>query len=305
MTRPAVLDVFAGVGGLALGFEQAGFDVVGALEIDPIHAATHSFNFLQSRTLCDDATALRGQDIRKKLQVPVDVVVGGASCQGFSMIGQRALEDPRNQLVKHFLRLVVELEPAVFVLENVRGLTVGKHRQLLDEATEEFQSAGYSVALPWQVLNARDHGVPQDRQRLFLMGAKGVEAPRYPDPDTVSPSPTCRDALDDVPDAEGFEELADSDSVRVPIQAMSSSSAMRTVCPKQDRKKSPRSLRKSLSTRKFRGAGQVEGGRRVLAGLRRAQRQENGPCGDRGSRAPGVRAKGGDGVESGLREIWK
>ena len=182
MTRPAVLDVFAGVGGLALGFEQAGFDVVGALEIDPIHAATHSFNFPHSRTLCADATVVRGADIRRQLPGPVDVVIGGAPCQGFSMIGKRALDDPRNQLVKHFLRLVVELEPAVFVLENVRGLTVGKHRQLLDEATEEFQAAGYSVALPWQVLNARDYRVPQDRRRLFLMGAKGREAPATRNP---------------------------------------------------------------------------------------------------------------------------
>ena len=215
MTRPAVLDVFAGVGGLALGFEQAGFDVVGALEIDPIHAATHSFNFPQCRTICGDATVLRGADIRKHLPVPVDVVVGGAPCQGFSMIGKRALDDPRNQLVKHFLRLVVELEPSVFVLENVRGLTVGNHRQLLDEATEEFQTAGYSVILPWQVLNARDYGVPQDRQRLFLMGAKGLPAPGYPEPDPSTPSPTCQDALDDLPNAEDFEELIDSDSVGV------------------------------------------------------------------------------------------
>ena len=216
MTRPAVLDVFAGVGGLALGFEQAGFDVVGAIEIDPVHAATHSFNFPRSQTFCHDATVVQGADIRRRLAIPVDVVVGGAPCQGFSMIGKRALDDPRNQLVKHFLRLVVELEPSVFVLENVRGLTAGKHRQLLDEATEEFQAAGYSVTLPWQVLNARDYGVPQDRQRLFLIGAKGVSAPRYPVPDTVSPPPACRDALDDLPDAEGFEELTDSDSVRVP-----------------------------------------------------------------------------------------
>ena len=216
MTRAAVLDVFAGVGGLALGFEQAGFDVVGALEIDPIHAATHSFNFPQSLMICGDATVIQGTDIRKQLPAPVDVVVGGAPCQGFSMIGQRALDDPRNQLVKHFLRLVVELEPSVFVLENVRGLTVGKHRQLLDEATEEFQAAGYSVALPWRVLNARDYGVPQDRQRLFLIGAKGVDVPSYPEPDPASLAPTCRDALDDLPNAESFDELRDSDSVPVP-----------------------------------------------------------------------------------------
>ena len=216
MTRPAVLDVFSGVGGLALGFEQAGFDVVAALEIDPIHAATHAFNFPHCRMICGDATAVRGEAIRKQLPKPVDVVVGGAPCQGFSMIGKRALDDPRNQLIKHFLRLVVELDPSVFVLENVRGLTVGKHRQLLDEATEEFRAAGYSVTLPWQVLNARDYGVPQDRQRLFLIGAKGVAAPRYPEPDMFSPPPTCRDALDDIPNAEEFGELMDSDSVCAP-----------------------------------------------------------------------------------------
>ena len=215
MTRPAVLDVFAGAGGLALGFEQAGFDIVGALEIDPIHAATHSFNFPRCRTLCADATVIQGADIRKQLPVPVDVVVGGAPCQGFSMIGKRALDDPRNQLVKHFLRLVVELQPTVFVLENVRGLTVGKHRQLLDEATEEFQAAGYAVALPWQVLNACDYGVPQHRQRLFLMGAKDLPAPRYPVPEAISMPPTCQDALDDLPDAEQFEPLTNCDSVRV------------------------------------------------------------------------------------------
>ena len=256
MTRPAVLDVFAGVGGLALGFEQAGFDVVGALEIDPIHAATHSFNFPRCRTLCDDATAVRGADIRKRLPVPVDVVVGGAPCQGFSMIGKRALDDPRNQLVKHFLRLVVELGPSMFVLENVRGLTVGKHRQLLDEATEEFQAAGYTVALPWHVLNARDYGVPQDRQRLFLMGAKDVKVPRYPKPDANFRSPTCRNALDDLPDAEGFEELKGSDYVRVPaVSARLSAYAREMRCLSNDawhygyvREWDPQTLTASLRT---------------------------------------------------------
>ena len=215
VTRPTVVDIFAGVGGLGLGFEQAGFDVVAAIEIDPVHAATHAFNFPRCETICADATKIRGADIRRRLSGPVDVVVGGAPCQGFSMIGKRALDDPRNQLVKHFLRLVVELEPPVFVLENVRGLTVGKHRQLLDEVAAEFETAGYSVTFPWQVLNACHYGVPQDRQRLFLLGAKGVSTQRYPVPEILSQPPTCGDALDDLPNAEDFDDLTSSDTVRV------------------------------------------------------------------------------------------
>lgn len=213
MKRPTVVDIFAGVGGLSLGFEQAGFDVAAAIELDPIHAVTHSFNFPQTQTLCVDATKAAGADIRREVSSPIDVVVGGAPCQGFSMIGKRALDDPRNQLVRHFLRLVLELQPKVFVLENVRGLTVGKHRRFLDEVTTEFLRAGYDVTLPWQVLNARDFGVPQDRRRLFLFGARDVELPVYPDPDALSDVPTCRDALNDLPDAEEFLELRDSDEI--------------------------------------------------------------------------------------------
>ena len=215
VTRPTVVDIFAGVGGLGLGFEQAGFDVVAAVEVDPVHAATHAFNFPRCRTLCVDATKIRGDEIRQGLSAPIDVVVGGAPCQGFSMIGKRALDDPRNQLVRHFLRLVVELEPSVFVLENVRGLTVGKHRRFLDEVTSEFQHAGYSVTLPWQVLNSRDYGVPQDRQRLFLLGVKGTRTAHYPLLEILQNAPTCQDALDDLPNAEDFDDLASSDSVRV------------------------------------------------------------------------------------------
>ena len=256
MTRPTVVDIFAGVGGLGLGFEQAGFDVVAAVEIDPVHAATHAFNFPNCRTLCVDATKIRGEEIRRELSAPIDVVVGGAPCQGFSMIGKRALDDPRNQLVRHFLRLVIELEPSVFVLENVRGLTVGKHRQLLDEVTTEFRRAGYSVTLPWQVLNARDYGAPQDRQRLFLLGTKGVRTPRYPLLEILRPAPTCRDALDDLPNAEDFDELASADSVRVEPQTVGLSQYARAMrCLTNDawhygyiREWDPRLLTASLRT---------------------------------------------------------
>ena len=213
MKRPTVVDIFAGVGGLSLGFEQAGFDIAAALELDPIHAATHAYNFPRCKTFCVDATQASGADIQRQVGKPISVVVGGAPCQGFSMIGKRALDDPRNQLVGHFLRLVKELEPTAFVLENVRGLTVGKHRAFLDEVATELQRAGYTLTLPWQVLNARDYGVPQNRQRLFLLGVRGIKPPQYPELDLLAPSPTCHDALADLPNAEDFEELRESDSV--------------------------------------------------------------------------------------------
>ena len=115
----------------------------------------HSYNFAECAAICADATNIAGADIVERAGTEIDVVVGGAPCQGFSLIGQRALDDPRNKLVKHFFRIVVEVRPSVFVLENVKGLTLGKHRAFLDEIVKEAASAGYDVMLPWQVLNAR------------------------------------------------------------------------------------------------------------------------------------------------------
>lgn len=215
MARPIGVDLFAGAGGISLGFEQAGFDVVAAVELDPVHAAVHKYNFPQCAVLPRSVTDVSGDDIRAAAKIGerrVDVVFGGAPCQGFSLIGQRALDDPRNALVKDFVRLVKELDAAYFVFENVKGLTVGKHRKFLLELIEEFETAGYEVEKDWRVLNAADFGVPQDRQRLILMGAKrGNDLPTYPR--TMGERPTCHDALGDLPDAELFEELRSSDSV--------------------------------------------------------------------------------------------
>jgi len=227
--RPVAIDLFAGAGGLSLGMEQAGFDVVASVELDPIHCAIHEFNFPRCEVVCASVATMTGSEIRERAGIgrrPVDVLVGGAPCQGFSMIGKRALDDPRNGLVRHFVRLAAELEARFFVFENVKGLTVGRHRQFLDEVIGEFDSNGYDVALPWRVLNAASFGVPQDRQRLFLIGArKGHALPVYPDPsfamageqaDALLPfGPTVADALDDLPDAEAYAELIESDKARV------------------------------------------------------------------------------------------
>ena len=230
MKRPTGIDLFSGAGGLSLGFEQAGFDIVAAVEIDPVHAAVHHFNFPNCAMIPSSVVGLGGDEIRDAAGIgdrAVDVVFGGAPCQGFSMIGQRALDDPRNSLVLEFVRIVSELKPSYFMFENVKGLTVGRHRQFLHELIDEFDRIGYGIRQPWHVLNAAYFGVPQDRHRLILMGARhGREVPAYPDSITAPSggransalpllpgSPTCRDALSDLPEAEEYEALLATDEV--------------------------------------------------------------------------------------------
>ncbi|WP_445989850.1 DNA cytosine methyltransferase [Chromobacterium haemolyticum] len=213
--RPVGIDLFAGAGGLSLGFEQAGFDIAAAVEIDPIHCATHEHNFPHTKTICASVVDVTGDDIRRRASLgdtDIDVVFGGAPCQGFSLMGKRALDDPRNQLVFHFVRLVKELQPKYCVFENVKGLTLGKHAEFLKELIAALDDAGYDVLLPYRVLNAADFSVPQDRRRLFLIGTKrGLSMPDYPEP--AEHRTTVWEAIGDLPDADLFDELHSSDSV--------------------------------------------------------------------------------------------
>ena len=215
--RPIAVDLFAGVGGMTLGFEQAGFDVFTSVEIDPIHCAIHKFNFPFWTVLCKSVEDTTGTEIRNNSKIAdqeIDVVFGGPPCQGFSLIGKRAFDDPRNSLVFHFIRLVVELQPKFFVLENVKGMTVGKHKEFITEIINQFLESGYRVHENYQVLNAANYGVPQNRERLFLLGCRqDLELPKYPDKIT-SPnkkSPTVWDALQDLPEIEKYDELYQQD----------------------------------------------------------------------------------------------
>lgn len=214
---------------MSLGFEQAGFDVVAAVEYDPIHAAAHMFNFPDCTVIPRSIDMIEGREIRLRSGIgsrQVDVVFGGSPCQGFSLIGQRMLDDPRNGLVREFVRIVRELDASYFVFENVKGLTLGKHRRFLDEVIEEFGANGYEVRDPWRVLNAVCYGTPQTRERLILLGArKGLRLPEYPPPFVIQAGyepgllklptgPNCKEAIGDLPNAEAFASLERQDWVR-------------------------------------------------------------------------------------------
>jgi DNA (cytosine-5)-methyltransferase 1 len=244
--RPVAVDLFAGAGGLSLGLEQAGFDVLAAVEYDPVHAAVHEFNFPRTKTVCADAGLLSADDLRAAVAEgwrmhghaepfagPVDLIAGGPPCQGFSTIGKRLIDDERNRLVFHFFRLVTELRPRYFLMENVPGMMQGGHAGILSRLVDSFQEAGYRLVQPQQVLQAGEYGVPQGRKRLFVLGAlDGETLPTYPPPlfrprklRTRAPAdlpmgPSVWDAIGDLPDLDEFDALAESDSVRLPAATL-------------------------------------------------------------------------------------
>jgi DNA (cytosine-5)-methyltransferase 1 len=182
------------------------------VDIDPIHCAAHKFNFPNCATVCKSVIDMTGVELRRRAGIgrrDLDIVIGGAPCQGFSLIGKRALDDSRNQLVYHYVRLVLELKPKFFVFENVKGLTIGKHSGFLQEIIQAFRDGGYNVEAEYKVLNAADYCVPQDRRRLFLMGARaGLSLPSYPNPTGRT---TVGQAIGDLPDAEIYPVLWERD----------------------------------------------------------------------------------------------
>lgn len=244
MRRPICIDLFSGAGGLALGFEQAGFDVVSSVEFDPIHAATHKLNFPEASVICSDIREVSGDNIRRAAKIgnrAVDAVIGGPPCQGFSLIGYRVLSDPRNELVFHYLRIVDELRPRIFMFENVAGMATGQHHALLDELIEGFEEIGYRVRKPFRILNAANYGVPQDRRRLILLGARnGTKLPEYPLATTrvrnrrngnvetgsfetfdIPLCPSVGDAISDLPDIDRFPSLLETDVLKASLRPAS------------------------------------------------------------------------------------
>ncbi len=185
-----VVSLFSGAGGLDLGMELAGLDVVkGEKYTDEVFSSKEDYfsnrdksifhivysndNFKEAnetyRNMFSKDIVKSDKDIRKIASFPkCQVMVGGFPCPGFSEAGPRLIDDPRNFLYVHFIRALLEVQPEFFIAENVKGLLTLAKGEVFKQLVEDFASAGYDVQA--KLLNARDYGVPQSRERVIIIG---------------------------------------------------------------------------------------------------------------------------------------
>ncbi len=207
-TKLKVVDLFAGAGGFSLGFQLAGFEVIGAIEIDEWAAQTFKQNHPSAKVIIGDITNISDESLKKAFDTPF-IVIGGPPCQGFSICNQNAGDpkDPRNSLFKEFIRAVRVLQPQIVILENVPNLInarTNKKERVVDIIHKELEELGYSVQS--RILEAVQYGVPQIRKRLFVIGSKVKLDSYFPSP-THSKNDYMNlwDAISDLPDLEPRE----------------------------------------------------------------------------------------------------
>lgn len=217
-----IMDLFAGVGGLTYGFSKIPeFRIVAANEVDRDIARAYSLNHRDVKMINRDINELTEACLRDILgDIRIDIVVGGPPCQSYSTLGKRRLDDRAN-LFLEYKRVLGILQPRAFVFENVTGILSMNKKALFKEVQREFSELGYQ--LKYQVLNAVDYGVPQQRERVILVGFRGENRFEYPTPthgEGRKPYVTLRDALGDLPalrsgqTGAGYDRAADNEFLR-------------------------------------------------------------------------------------------
>lgn len=223
MPRPRVIDLFAGVGGLSLGASRAGFDVAAAVEIDKHAVAAHKLNFPKSIHIGKDIGTMSGKALLKEAGLKGDELsglIGGPPCQGFSSMGRRDVEDPRNSLFSTFFQLVAELRPAFFLAENVPGILAERNDAIRNQALGQIPKS-YKIVGPIKV-KASAYGAPTIRTRVFFIGYDPKRVNALTDKDFL-PDPNTMDvrvatALQGIPtlgatweSKEGWQSVEESD----------------------------------------------------------------------------------------------
>lgn len=201
------IELFAGAGGLALGIEKAGFDTLGLIEFDRDASDTLKCNRPEWKVINDDIADISCLDLPEYFNLEIgelDLLSGGAPCQSFSYAGKRlGLEDARGTLFYHYAKFLEQLQPKMFLFENVKGLLSHDKGKTYRVITDIFQSCGYSIK--YKVLNAWDYGVAQKRERLITIGIRNdlTDKITFDFPSPHKYKPILRDILLDCPKSEG------------------------------------------------------------------------------------------------------
>jgi len=216
--HPKVLSLFSGCGGLDIGFHNAGFDIVGCVEIESQFCQTLNANIGEGKffgnsteVICQD---IRKFDVSKYVDCGIECVIGGPPCQPFSAAGRRAggvpgIQDDRGTLFESYCDVLEALRPRVFVFENVYGLKGANDGTAWNEIKRSFSAIGYTIKA--EILDAADYGVPQHRERLILVGTLDADftfpKPSHgPDSGTDVPFVTILDAIQDIQNENNGEE---------------------------------------------------------------------------------------------------
>ena len=192
MREFTAISLFCGAGGLDIGFERAGFKTIWANDFDSDACKTHE-QWSEAKVVCGDVAKIDADSIPD-----ADIMLGGFPCQGFSLSGPRKIDDSRNVLYKHYVRIVKAKKPLMFVGENVKGLLTMGNGEIIDAIVEDFSQCGYDVY--YKLLNAKDYEVPEDRERVIIVGFRkdlGIKNFVFPMPRKFNG--TMKDVLKNLP----------------------------------------------------------------------------------------------------------
>ena len=213
-SKPEIISLFSGCGGLDLGFEQAGFKVAWANEFDPTIWETFMFNFpkvvLDKRSIVDI----------KSSEIPhADGIIGGPPCQSWSEAGAgRGLNDSRGQVFLEYIRIIKDKEPLFFLAENVSGMLLPRHNKAFQKIMGMFNSLNYNIS--WKLLNAKDYNVPQDRKRVIIVGYHKKIGNSFEFPQPSEKLLTLKDAIGDLysvkPKAAKEYNRTNGDQLKIP-----------------------------------------------------------------------------------------
>jgi len=197
------IDLFCGAGGLSVGFDKAGFENIFSVEFNSAFAKTYTRNFPSHNLLVEDIRDILNETIKELVgNREVDIIIGGPPCQGFSIagnIGRTFMDDERNCLFKEFVRFVREVNPKMFIMENVAAMATHLKGATIKSIVDAFEHAGIGYRVKWEVLNTVNYEIAQERRRIVIVGVRSDLNTEFEYPTHSDTIKTIQDVIGDLP----------------------------------------------------------------------------------------------------------